>query len=101
MDIKRIAALTGVLYYLKEEELNRDKEKEGKPAGIGTDPWAHCGREAIMSGRELLQRRVFTVNTGRSAVNVSASGSISRTSRIKALTGNIIRNIIRNRNHIK
>ena len=97
MDIKRIAALTGVIYYLRDEELNKEQEHERKTAAGGADPWVLCGRQAIMSGRDLLQRMVFDKSGRRLVVNTSVSGRISRISRIRILTGNLIRNMIGSR----
>jgi len=97
LDIKRIAALTGVIYYLRDEELIKEQKNEGKTAAGATDSWALCGRHAIISGRDLVQRRIFTRSSSRPVVNMSVSGRISRISRIRVLTGNLIRNMIRSR----
>ncbi len=98
MDRKRIAALTGVIYYLRDEELRKDQENVRKTPGGGASPWVLCGRQTIMSSRDLVQRRIFSRGGNRPVVNASVSGRISRISKIRVLTGNVIRNMIRNRN---
>ncbi len=98
MDRKRIAALTGVIYYLRDEELRKEQENTRKTPGSNTGPWVLCGRQTIMSGRALVQRRAFARSGNRMVVNASVSGRISRILKIRVLTGNFIRSMIRSRN---
>ena len=97
MDRKRIAALTGVIYYLRDEESRKEQENTRKIPGGNTGPWVLCGRQMIMSGRALIQRRDFARSGSRAVVNASVSGRIGRISKIRVLTGNLIRNMIRSR----
>jgi hypothetical protein len=97
LDIKRIAALTGVIYYLREEELSKERENTHKMKGVNTDTRALYGRQMIMSGRDLVQRRIFARSIGRTVVNASVSGRMSRSARIRNFTGNFIKNMIRSR----
>ena len=96
MNIKRIAALTGVIYYLRDEELRKQQETARITPGGDAGPWVLCGRQTIMSGRDLVQRRIFARNGGRPVVNGVVSGRVGRIPKIRVLTGNIIRNMIRN-----
>ncbi len=53
---KKIAALTGVLYYLKNEE-NEKKMQTGLKTHFNTaSPWASYNRQSIMQMRSLMQR---------------------------------------------
>ena len=100
MDIKRIAAITGVIYYLREEELKKEQEVTQSIPGRGAGHWALGGRQTIMSSRDLVQRRIFA-RKGRSTVGKACvSGRISRLVKIRNLTGDIISNIIRNKSKI-
>ena len=55
MDRKKIAAVTGVLYFLNEEETAlRDSAKPSV--------WALFGRRSIMEARNLVQRRIHKIN---------------------------------------
>ncbi len=98
MDIKKIAALNGVIYYLRDEEIRKQQENAQKTPGGGAGPWMLCGRQTIMSGRDLVQRRTFARSGNRTVVNTVVSGRIGRISKIRVLTGNLIRNMIRSRN---
>ena len=57
MDNKIIAALTGVFYYLRDEELKRQSMiLHAEPGGLANS-WALHGRQLTMRARGLVQRR--------------------------------------------
>jgi hypothetical protein len=100
LDIKRIAAITGVIYYLRDEELKKEQETTQTIPGRGAGHWALGGRQIIMSSRDLVQRRVFTRKGIQPVNKACVSGRLSRLSKIRNLTGDIISNIIRNKSKI-
>lgn len=57
LDKKRIAALAGVLYYLKDKEKKRlNSVSLREPHSMG-NRWALYGRQRIMQMRSLVQKR--------------------------------------------
>lgn len=60
MDNKRIAVLTGVFYYLRDEELKRQSMIMHAEPGGQANSWALYGRQLIMRRRGLVQRRILT-----------------------------------------
>lgn len=57
MDNKKIAALTGVFYYLRDEELKRQSMILHAEPGSLANSWALHGRQLTMRARGLVQRR--------------------------------------------
>ncbi len=57
MDNKIIAALTGVFYYLRDEELKRQSMILHAEPGDLANSWALHGRQLTMRARGLVQRR--------------------------------------------
>ena len=59
MENKKIAALTGALYYLKERREEQERTAACTEAPARESPWAQYGRQNIMQMRALVQRRVL------------------------------------------
>ena len=57
MDPKAVAAISGVMYYLKSLE-DRQPASIAQPETTGLSPWALHGRQSIMRMREMVQRRM-------------------------------------------
>ena len=101
MDIKRIAAITGVIYYLRDEQLKKQREETQSAPGRGAGHWALCGRQTIMSSRDLVQRRVFARRGSLPVNKARITGRISRLPKIRKLTGDIIGSMVRSRGEEK
>jgi hypothetical protein len=100
LDIKRIAAMIGVIYYLRDEGLRKEREETRSIPGRGAVHWALSSRQTIMSGRHLVQRRIFTKKGRLPVERVWFSGRVGRLTKVRNLTGGIMSNIIRSRSKI-
>ena len=60
---KKIAALTGVLYYLKNEETEKEDQNKIRvrlnAQHNSVSPWASYNRQSIMQMRSLMQRGII------------------------------------------
>ncbi len=59
MDKKKTAAISGVLYYLREEEEQRQRNACSSLARVLPSAWALYGRQKTMQMRDLVQRRLL------------------------------------------